>query len=155
MSEHKATVRWALTGEDFSKGRYSRAHSWTFDGGATVAASASPSVVPLPYSDPAAVDPEEAYVAALSSCHMLTFLHVAYRKGFVVTTYDDEAVGVMSKNESGSLWVSQVTLRPQVTYREGAAPSPDQEDQLHEAAHHGCFIASSVKTPIAVSPRRG
>ena len=156
MSEHKASIRWTLPGgQDFSKGRYSREHSWTFDGGATVPASASPSVVPLPYSDPAGVDPEEAYVASLSSCHMLTFLHLAYRQGFEVTAYEDEAVGVMSKNEQGALWISQVTLHPQIQYREGAAPSPEQEERLHDAAHHGCFIASSVKTTITVSPRRG
>jgi organic hydroperoxide reductase OsmC/OhrA len=153
MSEHKARVEWTFSGEDFRKGRYSREHRWSFDGGATVAASASPSVVPLPYSSAAAVDPEEAYVASLSSCHMLTFLHVAYRQGFEVAAYEDDAVGVMTKNEQGIPWVSEVTLRPVIRYREGAAPDAEQEARLHAAAHHGCFIANSVRTTITVSPR--
>jgi organic hydroperoxide reductase OsmC/OhrA len=152
MSEHKAVVKWTFAGEDFKKGRYSREHTWTFDGGATVAASSSPSVVPVPLSNPANVDPEEAFVASLSSCHLLTFLHLAYRQGFEVTSYEDEAVGLMTKNEQGVPWISQVTLAPRVVYR--VSPSSEQEAKLHDAAHHGCFIANSVKTAITVSPRR-
>ena len=106
MSEHKATVSWTLAGtssrEDFLRGKFSREHSWAFDGGLTVPASAAPAVVPAPYSNPANIDPEEAFVASLASCHMLTFLFVAYRKGFAIERYDDAAVGVMSKNAQGS-----------------------------------------------------
>ncbi len=116
MSEHKAAVRWKLEGDGFLKGRYSREHSWTFDGGLTVPASPSPGVVPAPWSNPAHVDPEEAYVAAISSCHMLTFLYVAMREGFVVESYEDDAVGVMRKNERGAVWVSAVTLNPRIAY---------------------------------------
>src|ERR1035438_6001518 len=101
MSEHKATIKWQRTSPDFLKGRYSREHTWTFDGGVTVPASPSPSVVPAPWSNPASVDPEEAYVAAISSCHMLTFLFLASRQGLQIDGYEDEAVGVMTKNEKG------------------------------------------------------
>src|SRR6266516_6368141 len=101
MSEHKATISWKLTSPDVLKGRYSREHTWTFDGGVTVPASPSPSVVPAPYSNPAHVDPEEAFVAAISSCHMLTFLYLASKQGFQVDSYEDEAVGVTAKNEKG------------------------------------------------------
>lgn len=155
MSEHKARVEWTFAGEDFRKGRYSREHRWTFDGGLTVPASSSPAVVPLPYSNPAHVDPEEAFVASLSSCHLLTFLHLAYRQGFEVTSYEDDAVGVMTKDEHGVPSISAVTLRPLIRYREGAQPDPEQESRLHAAAHHGCFIANSVKTAITVSARAG
>src|SRR5437879_6571675 len=103
MSEHKASIKWSFTSGDFLKGRYSREHTWTFDGGITVAASSSPAAVPVPYSNPAHVDPEEAFVASLSSCHMLTFLWVAYRDGLSVTAYEDDAVGAMTKNEQGVL----------------------------------------------------
>ena len=149
MSEHKATVSWSFSGEDFSKGKFSRAHIWTFDGGLTVAASAAPNVVPAPYSVAANVDPEEAFVASLASCHMLTFLFVAYRKGFTVTQYQDTAIGHMTKNEEGNLWVDEVVLSPQITYGE-RKPSYEEETQLHDGAHHHCFIANSVKTKITV-----
>src|ERR1051326_4236054 len=101
MSEHKATIRWQRSGPDFLKGQYSREHTWAFDGGVTVAASPSPSVVLAPWSNPACVDPEEAFVAAIASCHMLTFLWLASKQGFQVDRYDDEAVGMMTKNDSG------------------------------------------------------
>jgi organic hydroperoxide reductase OsmC/OhrA len=151
MSEHRARIVWKCAG-DFAKGKYSREHSWTFDGGATVAASSSPSAVPVPYSNPAGVDPEEAFVASLSSCHMLTFLFVAYRRGFQVEAYEDDAVGVMTKNDKGVLWVSQVVLRPAVTYGGDKRPTPAEEESLHHAAHEQCFISSSVKTEIVVKP---
>jgi organic hydroperoxide reductase OsmC/OhrA len=154
MSEHRAFVSWSFSGDDYRKGRYSRDHSWRFDGGLTVAATGSPAVVPKPYASAAHVDPEEAYVASLSSCHMLTYLHLASRQGFEVLAYDDEAVGHMTKNEQGVPWVSEVILQPQVRYKEGAAPSPEQEDRLHDGAHHGCFIANSVKSAIVIRPRR-
>src|SRR6266704_6578752 len=116
MSEHKASISWKLTSPDFLKGKYSREHTWKFDGGMTVAASPSPSVVPVPYSNPAHVDPEEAFVASVSSCHMLTFLYCASREGFQVDRYEDEAIGVTNKNHSGATWVSEITLSPKITY---------------------------------------
>jgi organic hydroperoxide reductase OsmC/OhrA len=117
----------------------------------TVQASPSPSVVPHPYSNPAHVDPEEAFVASISSCHMLTYLHVASRAGFEVASYEDEAVGTMTKNERGVPWVSTVVLRPRITYAGEKRPSPEDVQRLHHAAHDGCFIANSVKTEITVS----
>jgi organic hydroperoxide reductase OsmC/OhrA len=149
MSEHRATIKWAGPGAEFLKGRYTREHTWTCDGGLTVPASASPSVVPVPMSNPANIDPEEAFVASISSCHMLTFLFVAYRQKFEVKEYVDEAVGVMTKNEAGVQWISSVVLTPRITYA-GTPPTPEQEEKLHEAAHHGCFISNSVKTEITV-----
>src|SRR5580704_13962999 len=116
MHDYKATISWKRTSPYFAKGNYSREHTWTFDGGLTVPASSSPSVVPLPYSNPANVDPEEAFIAAISSCHMLTFLYVAAKQGFQVDSYQDEALGQMTKNERGVLWVSAVTLHPRVVY---------------------------------------
>ena len=115
MAEHHARISWKSAG-DFPKGRYSREHTWTFDGGATVAASSSPAVVPAPLSNPANVDPEAAFVASLSSCHMLTFLYEAMRKKLVVASYVDEAVGTMSKNAEGVPWISKVVLRPRITW---------------------------------------
>ncbi len=150
MSTHAAEVRWELRGEDFRAGKYSREHVWIFDGGVTVPASASPHVVREPYSNPAHVDPEEAFVAAIASCHLLTFVHVASRKGVVVRRYTDSAVGSLTKNERGVPWVSKVVLRPRVEYAEDGAPSPALEAELHRAAHEQCFIASSVKTEIVV-----
>lgn len=149
MSEHKAIIDWTFSGGDFSGGKYSREHTWTFDGGFTVPASPSPSVVPVPHSNPANVDPEEAFVASISSCHMLTFLFLAARAGFQVLSYRDEAIGHMTKNEKRIPWVSSVDLHPVIRY--GAkAPSPREEEQLHHDAHEFCFIANSVKTEIKV-----
>jgi len=150
MSEHKATITWRHSRGEFLKGTYSREHTWTFDGGVTVPASSSPSAVKVPYSNPANVDPEEAFVASVSSCHMLTFLYVASRQGFEVTSYEDEAVGVLAKNEHGAMWVSSVVLHPRIVYA-GASPSPEVLEQLHHKAHEGCFIANSVKTEISVA----
>lgn len=154
MAEHTATVRWTLPGDGdaFLKGRYSREHTWTFDGGVTVSASPSPSVVPVPYSNPAGVDPEEAYVASIASCHMLTFLYVAMHAGFVVERYEDDAVGVMRKNERGAVWVAAVTLRPRIAYGGAKRPTAADVDRLHHLAHEQCFIANSVKTEITVAP---
>jgi organic hydroperoxide reductase OsmC/OhrA len=149
MSEHKATVRWSHAQGEFLKGTFSRAHSWSFDGGVTVPASAAPSAVKPPLSNPANVDPEEAYVASIASCHMLTFLWAAYRKGIEVSSYEDEAVGILTKNEQGRLWISAVTLRPRIVFA-GTPPPADVVEQLHHAAHEGCYIANSVKTSITV-----
>jgi organic hydroperoxide reductase OsmC/OhrA len=151
MSEHKATIRWQRASPDFLKGRYSREHTWAFDGGITISASASPSVVPAPWSNPACVDPEEAYVASISSCHMLTFIYLAGRQGFQVDSYEDEAVGVMSKNENGVSWISSVTLRPKIAYSGDKLPTPADQERLHHLAHEQCFIANSIKTQVTVT----
>ncbi len=152
MSEHRALVNWTLDENgEFLKGRFSRKHTWTFDGGLTVPASPSPAVVRAPFSDPGAVDPEEAYVASIASCHMLTFLFLASRKKFEVRKYEDEAVGQVEKAENGVPWVASVALHPRIEYGGDARPTPDEERQLHEAAHAQCFIANSVKTEVAVN----
>jgi organic hydroperoxide reductase OsmC/OhrA len=154
MADHlyKATVEWRRGEGDFAKGRYSRAHVWRFDGGIEVAASASPLVVPLPYSVETAVDPEEAFVASISSCHMLTFVDLARRAGFTVDSYADTAEGIMSRLDAGRWWISKVTLRPYIVFAGGKRPTPAELDDLHHKAHDTCFIASSVKTDIAVEP---
>lgn len=155
MSEHKATIRWQRTGADFLKGQYSREHTWTFDGGATVPASSALSSVPFPYSNPAHVDPEEALVASVSSCHMLTFLFLASRKGFQIDSYSDEAVGTMTKNENGVPWVSAIRLNPKIGYGGEKRPSHEEETQLHHAAHEQCFIANSIKSEVSVAGTHG
>ena len=149
--EYRASVTWKRSGDaKFTDQRYSRAHEWSFDGGIIVPASSSPLSVRLPYSVAAAVDPEEALVAALASCHMLTFLYVAAKQGFVIDDYADDAVGEMAKNERGKLWVSKVTLSPKITFAGEKRPSPEQLDELHHLAHEECYIANSVKSEIVV-----
>ena len=150
MSEHRATIKWAHSQGDFLKGTYSRSHTWSFDGGMTIGASSSPSAVRVPFSDPANVDPEEAFVASLASCHMLTYLYISGRKGFEISAYEDEAVGSMTRNEGGIPWISSVVLRPRITYVGSKTPSREEEEQMHHAAHEQCFIANSVKTDIKV-----
>jgi organic hydroperoxide reductase OsmC/OhrA len=150
MSEHKATIKWKCSSAEFLKGRYSREHTWSFDGGATVPASASPTVVPLPFSNPANVDPEEAFVASIASCHMLTYLYLAGQQGFQVESYEDEAVGKMTKNEKGVPWVSVVTLSPRIVYTGVKLPVAADEERLHHLAHEQCFIANSIKTEVVV-----
>ena len=155
MSEHKATIEWRFSGDDFVRGKFSREHVWSFDGGLTVPASATPAVVPPPLSNPAAVDPEEAFVAALSSCHMLTFLFLAARAGFHVTSYHDDAVGQLTKNEKRIPWISSVELHPRVEYSGDKQPTPEEEDRLHHDAHEYCYIGNSVKTAVTVVIDRG
>ena len=150
MSEHKATISWTRTGANFLKGQYSRAHTWDFDGGATVPASSSPSAVPVPWSNPAHVDPEEAYIASVSSCHMLTYLYLASRQGFEIDSYRDEAVGVLTKNEHGVPWVSMIRLNPVIVYGGEKRPTAADEKQLHHHAHEQCFIAQSIKTKVVI-----
>ena len=150
MSEHHATIRWKQSG-DFAKGRFSREHTWTFDGGVTVPASAAPTSVPPPLSNPACVDPEEAFVASISSCHMLTFVWLAWKAKLDVLAYEDEAVGVMTKNERGTPWVSAVTLNPKITWGGAGAPDEATLTQLHHQAHDLCYVAQSVKTEITVA----
>lgn len=149
--DYRATVTWKReNGVKFTDQRYSRGHSWSFDGGIMVPASSSPHAVRLPFSVEQAVDPEEALVAALSSCHMLTFLYVAAKQGFVVDAYEDTAVGEMTKNEHGRMWVSKVTLYPAIAFSGDKRPTPEQLDQLHHLAHEECYIANSVKTEVLV-----
>jgi organic hydroperoxide reductase OsmC/OhrA len=153
MSTYHATITWNRNGQKFTDNRYVRAHLWLFDGGAKVPASSSPHVVPLPYSDPSAVDPEEAFLASLSSCHMLWFLSIAAKKGFVVDKYKDAAEAVMGKNSEGKLAIIKVILHPVVKYSEESTPSPEENDALHHEAHEKCFIANSVLTEIRIEPR--
>ena len=150
MSIHTASVIWERPETaKFVDNRYSRLHRWEFDGGAIVSASSSPAVVPLPLSDPVGVDPEEAFVASISSCHMLWFLFFAAKGGFVVDAYRDAAVGHMEKNADGTQWMARVVLKPDVRFS-GAAPDPDAMAAMHDKAHHACFIANSVKTVVTV-----
>ncbi len=151
MAEHKAVICWERGEQRFTDNRYSRAHVWKFDGGMTVPASSSPHVVPLPHSDAAAVDPEEAFVASLSSCHMLCFLFEA-AKGFCVDAYTDNAAGVLEKDLSGQLAITRVTLRPAVVFSGERLPTHAEVHALHHAAHAQCFLAHSVKTEISCEP---
>jgi len=149
--QYRATLKWTRGGATFADQRYSRGHTWTFDGGITVPASSSPLSVKLPYSVAEAVDPEEAFVAAVASCHLLTFLYVAAKQGYVVDDYADDAVGEMAKNERGKLWVSKVILSAAITFAGAKRPSPEQLDELHHLAHEECFIANSVKSEVVVA----
>ena len=148
MSTYTATVRWACQGQDFLNDNYSRAHDWVFDGGLVVPASASPHIVPLPNSVAENVDPEEAFIASLSSCHMLFFLSLAMKRGILVEEYVDEAEGVMEKNDDGKIAFTRVTLRPRARYG-GEAPDHAEVEKLHHRAHELCFIANSVRSEIA------
>ena len=150
MSEHSAIVRWQRDNADFARGRYSRAHEWRFDGGAVVAASASPAVVRVPWSDPAGVDPEEAFVAAIASCHMLWFLSLAAERGFIVEHYEDDAVGTMGKIANGHEAVTDVVLRPRIVFGGERTPDAKEIAALHESAHERCFIANSVRSTIRI-----
>ena len=152
MSEHTATVHWQRHAHEvFSDNRYHRRHDWHFDGGAVVPGSSAPTSVPLPWSDPAAVDPEEAFVASLSSCHLLWFLHLAGKAGWVVDDYQDDAVGVMARRPDGRLAVTTVTLRPVVRFA-GTQPTAEQHETLHHDAHAQCFIANSVTSELRCEP---
>ncbi|TCC64692.1 OsmC family peroxiredoxin [Kribbella pittospori] len=146
MSEHVVDVSWSRGGHEFTYDSYNRDHEWRFDGGITVPGSANPQYL----GNPGPVDPEEAFVAALSSCHMLTFLAIAARKRLVVDSYDDHAVGVMAKNEAGRLAITQVTLNPKIVW---GGPEPDAEalERIHHRAHLECFIANSVTTEVVVA----
>jgi organic hydroperoxide reductase OsmC/OhrA len=150
MSEHIAIVHWKNDGSKFTDNKYSREHIWKFDGEVEVSASASPQVVPVPYSNPACVDPEEAFVASLSSCHMLWFLSIAAKNKFVVESYLDRAVGIMEKNKYGKLAIAKVYLRPQINFINDNLPTDQKIKEMHEAAHQNCFLANSVKTEIII-----
>lgn len=151
MAIYTSTVSWNRSAsENFTDNKYSRRHEWEFDGGAVVPASSSPYIVPLPYSDEAGVDPEEAFVAALSSCHMLFFLSFAAQRGFCVDSYVDEASGLMEKNESGQMAMTRVTLKPRIGFSGKKRPTAEEVDALHHKSHKACFIANSVKTEVVV-----
>jgi len=155
MAEHTATISWQRANDElFTDQKYSRAHQWDFDGGACVAASPSPHIVPLPYSVAANVDPEEAFVASLSSCHMLFFLQLAAKQQFVVDRYTDNACGLMGKDAQGKMSMTKVTLRPQVKFSGDGQPTWAQLEKLHHQAHELCFIANSVKTEVVTEIRQ-
>ena len=147
MSEHKVTLKWERGGAEFSYQKYPRDHIWSFDGGHTMAATAAPAYL----GNPAHVDPEEAFVASLSSCHMLTFLAIACKQRFVLNSYEDEAVGHLGKNSDGKLAITRVELRPKITWSGDRKPSAEELDKMHHAAHENCFIANSVKTEVKVT----
>lgn len=149
MSRFTATIRWQRGAQVFTDNHYSRAHEWEFDGGQVIPASASPHIVPEPMSVAANVDPEEAFVASLSSCHMLFFLSLAMERGLIVDDYVDQAHGIMRRNDDGRMAVGEVTLHPQATYS-GRVPSRTVVEELHAEAHHRCFIASSVRSEIRI-----
>jgi organic hydroperoxide reductase OsmC/OhrA len=150
MSEHIAAICWKNRQEAFTDNRYSREHQWKFDGGVEVPASSSPYVVPVPYSNPGCVDPEEAFVAALASCHMLFFLAIAAKNQFIVERYSDRAVGIMAKNEAGKLAITTVKLFPQVAFLGENVPTQENIAAMHEQAHQECFLANSVKARITI-----
>ena len=152
MHRYTATTTWAREGAPFTDLRYSRAHRWKFDGGVDLLGSSSPQHVRVPFSDPAGVDPEEALVASLSSCHLLSFLYVAAKRGFVVESYVDEAEGEMGKNDEGRLAVTRVVLRPRVVYAN--APDAETDAAMHHQAHEDCYIANSVRAEVLVEPVR-
>ena len=153
MSTYTAEIHWRRGDQKFTDNRYSRAHTWKFDGGTEVPASSSPAVVPLPMSNAAAVDPEEAFVASLSSCQMLWFLSLAARRGHTVDSYADAASGTMEKDAAGKFAITKVTLRPLVRFSGAKLPDRAQLEALHHAAHGECFIANSVRSEILIEPR--
>lgn len=150
MSEYIAIIQWKRNQEKFTDNSYSRQHLWKFDGGVEVSASSSPQVVPIPYSNPACVDPEEAFIVSLSSCHMLWFLSIAAKKNFVVDSYIDKVVGIMGKNEDRKLAITKVYLRPEVKFSGENLPTLKEVETIHDEAHHSCFLANSVKTEVTV-----
>lgn len=150
MHQYTANIEWQRGDQAFTDNRYSRGHAWKFDGGAVVPGSSSPLSVPLPMSIAANVDPEEALVAAASSCHMLVFLWLACKQGYTVDSYSDQAVGIMDKNGKGKLAITLITLRPQIVFSGAQQPSAAQLDALHHQAHDGCYIANSLACDIIV-----
>jgi len=150
MSRYFAEVHWRRKGQDFINNQYSRGHEWRFDGGVSVPASASPHIVPLPWSVEDNVDPEEAFVASLSSCHMLFFLSIAAKKKFQVDSYLDNAEGIMEKNEEGKVAVTQVILKPKIEFSGDKIPDQAAIDKIHHLAHESCFLANSVKSQVIV-----
>jgi len=152
MAEYSVEALWQRGTQDFLDHRYSRRHLLRFEGGLAIPGSSSPHVVPIPMSDATALDPEEAFVSALCSCHMLWFLSIAARRGFRVDRYCDAASGVMARNAAGKTMMSLVTLRPQIVFSGDPLPTRTQVEQMHELAHQDCFIANSVKTTVRCEP---
>lgn len=153
MSHYTTQIAWQRNGQDFTGNRYSRRHLIRFDGGVELPGSSSPHVVPLPMSDPSAVDPEEMFVASLSSCHMLWFLSIAAKRGFCVDSYSDDAEGTMERNAAGKMAMTIVTLRPHAIFSGARLPTREQLHELHHRAHDECFIANSVTTDVRCEPR--
>ncbi len=150
---YTAEISWhRQTDEPFVDGKYLRRHIWKFDGGVELPASASPHIVPLPLCDPSGVDPEEAFVASLSSCHMLFFLSIAASRRLLVESYVDNAEGILEKDSGGRLAMTRVTLHPQVVFGSAAHPSAEHIAEMHHLSHEKCFIANSVKTLVLVDP---
>jgi organic hydroperoxide reductase OsmC/OhrA len=148
--QFEAKLEWQRNGQDFLGQRYSRAHAWQFDGGQRVPASSSPQSVPLPMSDPAAVDPEEALVAAASSCHMLFFLSIAAKRGHTIDSYRDHPIGTLGKDADGKMAMTRITLRPVIAFAGTALPGADEVAAMHHEAHDKCYIANSLKTEVLV-----
>ena len=149
MSEHRANIKWARDGKDFSTESYNRDHVVTFENGIEIKASAAPGF----QGNPDCVDPEEAFVGALSSCHMLTFLAIAAKKRLTVDSYEDNAVGILEKNTDGRMAVTRATLRPKVIWGGDKTPTAEEIEKIHEKAHHACFIANSVLTEVSIESR--
>lgn len=153
MSNYQATVLWQRNDDKFVGNEYSRAHTWKFSGGTEVPASASHHIVPLPWSKPEYVDPEEAFVASLASCHMLFFLSIACQQGYQVDSYTDEAVGTLARDERGKMSMTEVRLYPTVVFGGKKVPGQDAIAAIHHQAHEQCFIANSVRTSVLVVPQ--
>lgn len=154
MSQHTAVIEWQRGDQPFSDNKYSRAHNWTFDGGAVVRGSSTPSaMIPPPLSDETAVDPEEALVAAVSSCHMMFFLAYARKDGFVVDSYRDAAEGTLGKDERGKMSITDIVLRPAVSWSGDTVPDAAQILDLHHRAHEACYIGNSVRSTVTVEPQ--
>lgn len=153
MSNYNACVHWQRNKDMFPSNAYSRSHKWIFDGGTEVLASASPHIVPAPWSDSNYVDPEQALVASLASCHMLFFLSIASERSFQIDSYTDEAVGTLARDSEGKISMTEVTLRPKVKFSGENLPDKDDIDAIHHSAHEQCFIANSVKSTIKIEPR--
>lgn len=152
MHNYQATIQWHRNQQKFTDLKYSRSHSWHFDGGLSIAASSSAHIVPLPYSVAENIDPEEAYIAALSSCHMLFFLSIAAKQGYVIDYYSDSATGLLQQTEEKTMAITQVILAPKVVVAESQIMPVQKQMPIHEQAHKQCFIANSVKTTITINP---
>lgn len=150
MSEHIATIKWQRNQAKFTDNKYSREHLWQFDGGTKIPASSSPQVVPVPHSNPNYIDPEEAFIASIASCHMLWFLAIAANQEFTIESYLDRAVGLMSQNKDGKLAMTQITLSPTIVFSADNLPTTKQVEKMHQEAHQNCFLANSIKTEIII-----
>jgi organic hydroperoxide reductase OsmC/OhrA len=151
MSTYTAKISWKNDAPDtFTKNRYTRGHTWSFDGGLEIPASSSPHAVRVPFSVEAAVDPEEAFVAAVSSCHMLEFLWIAAKREFPIDSYEDNAVGEMTTSMDGKQFISKVTLNPEIEWSGETRPTSEEIADMHHAAHEGCYIANSIKSEVVV-----